>query len=316
MHSGLESPGYVGGYSIQMFEQTFGISCVENYLVSYMIQNNLPYKAIYYKSFRPVLMVVKDFLQSHVNYTRYTEIERLQKESRDLQIVEPAFLGQQSFEEMLKMHEQEMRNGRPLLVKVNPEKLPIVKGMVPWRDDHFIMLLQRELDTIDVLDDYPRRSIKLDLHELSEAYSGGFIRLTIMNPSLDMEQYKKKVVSQIQCWGEYPTTNDLDSLLAGFDLEQIEYLRDAIGILRVSRKRMEVWIEWLSNIRIIDDFQEKASIQATIQKCDKLYGLLEVYRLRKKVNIESIVSIITEIVQMDELWTNELTRKINIMREG
>ncbi|MFM9327765.1 hypothetical protein [Paenibacillus mesotrionivorans] len=296
-------------YSIDLLQNTYGITCIENQFISALKYLNAPYQAAYVESYIDLYDTVLSFYKLQIEYSYYKGLDRVQVVSSKLDFAE-INSQEESFSNMLITLEHSIHRGCPIFIHVDPKKLPRSGEIIPWREDHFIALYGLEQKTIYALDDVPRRLIELSYEAVHEAYQGTVIELKLL-AGLNRSSYLEKCRDQMKFIASQskrlPYWN-IDDMLQ-FDEKSIVYLRDALGIVRISRRRIIAWLHWLAGeygIRIVGIQEDLATV---INSLDRLYAMVEMYRLRNKINYKFINDQFEEMVNLEMAWIIKLNEE-------
>jgi len=183
----------------------------------------------------------------------------------------------------------------PLMVQIDADKIKNGNTTVsPWRYDHLLLAYKIEDDVISFLDDYPQRSIQYTVNDLKDIFIGSVIqikpiRLFEINEYLEAcsQALLHMEVSRCPLFNEY-----------GFS--RIIYIRDAIGILRISRNRIFEWYKWmLINEYIKPDSELANLLDSQIKAMNKLYSSIEYIRLRKTDGSNLIKTSLNHLDELD-----------------
>ena len=85
-----------------LFENIFGISCVENYYLSLLRFLDLPFQSVFYKSYIPISKTIQDFIDYKLAYLRYSKLERVFVTGKQIGLMHICSLDS-SFENVIKV---------------------------------------------------------------------------------------------------------------------------------------------------------------------------------------------------------------------
>jgi hypothetical protein len=284
--------------SINLLKETQGISCVENYYIALLRHLELPYPIIFYKSHLNFIKTVSSFLENHSAYLGYYELERVFVTGKDLGLLEVVTQKNIPLSSFMDEVENVLRTGIPFLSMVDCTKLPRNSNITPWREDHFVMVIGKDKDNLILLDDTPIRKLEIPFSLFSEAFMSACSFFRVLG-SYNVEFMKNKIslLSYIN------DDNEIIQYKLNLTYDSLIYLRDAIGILRVSRKRIRLLLRWFFEGADNSYFTNLITqIETVIPKFDHLYAVIEAYRIRKKIREGNIYNLIDEIVALDRLW--------------
>ena len=184
-------------FKAEIFAHTLGITCVENHYMAVLIQQGFPYPCLFFQNFQTVDKTIHDFIHNKESYIAYRGMKRLHEIGSELGILETTHIRNLCFDEMIYIFNETILRNIPLLVRVDPFQLPRMVG-VPWREDHYIMLIGKDHSNYVILDDYPRRMLSLSETELKNAFRSEVIQFGEIHP-MDWDKYFSK--GQGICWG-------------------------------------------------------------------------------------------------------------------
>lgn len=279
------------------YSQSLGISCVEKSVLGFLEYIKYPYQILFIDSYINLESVFTDFLETNVPYMKFTGLKRLQQVSEELGILKTEYM-ETNFDKMVQCSCIELTERRPLLVRVKPNKLPNAKFM-PWAEEHFILLYKIDNEFF-LLNQYPLSEYVMTLDEIRDIYDGAILRIVpIFN--VDLKQYKQmaqKTIEKIAKQKEYNFIYEITD-------DNVEHLRNAVGVLKLSRLQIKEWLVWLKSnfdeinyhIEVIPYLEELVSI------FNKLYLAIEYYRYRKN-NLLYIKELINTVVRMENSLKN------------
>lgn len=272
------------------YADTLGVSCVEKSLLGYLHYLKFPYQCLFYESYISANDVLDEFLNNKVSYIAYSGIKRLQKVANDLHIAQTTYF-EKPFDEMLDIAHDELAKETPLLLRVKSEKLPNTKA-IPWADEHFILLYKID-GVYYLLNQYPLCEYKMSRVELAHVYDGAMLVISV-TPDFNKAYYKDSIKSGIvsitgskECQFYYDVNDD-----------NIEHLRNAIGILKMSRSQIMEWAQWINSYYDFTYFPQESItlLSLAVENLNKLYTAIEYYRFRK-YNIQYINDMLKVIIQ-------------------
>ncbi len=236
-----------------------GLSCIENYILYALAEHGYNYTFLYGKSYVPFNTVAFDFLYKNAAYASYDSIERLQKSVKDMGVI----ISEYNFApESI----PDTDSSEYLAVSVSSDYITQKYGSKLWRDDHFILLKGSGENEYFYLNDIPRDcgTIKKDI--VKSIYTGTYFRYSIISPEKDGHEYIFTDIAE-KIKNENRLTDDLPDIL------NAEILRDIIGILKISRKRI---YEYCSNKLDVSFMNEY------LRYLEKTYNSVEYMRVRNE----------------------------------
>ncbi len=244
-------------------------SCVEAYFGAW-IMRFIQLPLLYAQSYLPWNEIVRAFEDDSVEYINFPHIPRIQ-----------------DFAERIGIVTHRKQRGLPQNVNRNDLLLLSVKENFfskrkPWRSDHYIAA-ELTGKKIKYCNEYPLVSGEIEKTAFNEQFGGESLVYSLL--SCDLTQAKKICMQQITAIYEkrenylYPTL-------------PLNRLRDAIGILRVSRKRT---VEWLAKQDFISGKDElRKKLVGQIEYADNCYFRLQSIMIRNGRAEERFLKEITE----------------------
>lgn len=225
------------------------LSCVENYFLAWLKDYDL--KKLYGAAFVGVKEVLEGFIHGAL-YQNYRGIPRLQDVAEEYGLTEHDYRVCGAGEAMKIIREQ--KEHELCLIRVNPQFFVGFKRS-SWREDHYVCV-DRALNWVN---QYPLSEGVFDEETFAKVYDGAVNVYRTLDPEAELP----KIIEQ-----EF-----VEQDFHGIELPQgLPEMEGAIGVLRVTRKRMEECFTGNSGIKEI--------LQEENHMLDKIY--LDTYRLRLK----------------------------------
>ncbi len=258
--------------------QVHYFSCVEAYFGAW-IKKFVPLPMLYCESFLSWHEICKAF-SNGATYADFNLIRRIQDMAEAAGLV--------THEKLRGMTDYMPNEKNLILVSVNEKFFPKQK---PWRKDHYIAIEKITPTKIDYVNEYPLLVGEMPLTAFREKFGG------------DSLIYKLCSQDNLFCRQQSAVqANELKTFSVGdIDTFPLLALRDALGILRVSRKRILEWLAWYSDISGLHQAERlPVCIKEQIQAADKYYLQAQSMFLRKKSDDSIIQRIIADIRQKEE----------------
>lgn len=255
------------------------LSCVEAYFGAW-IRDYIELPALYCESYLSWDEVVRAFTDDRVNYADFSLIPRLQELSERVGItthckgnVIPAVRGKDEL--ML------------LSVKEN-----FFSRQKPWRSDHYISVERLTEKKISYLNEYPLEEGEISLAEFSDQFGGTCLIYRVTGNDGQAEILRQSELQLQKLRG-----NELSKMPNSLSVKQ---LRDAIGILRVSRKRTLEWLTWYEqNCYVIGGDELRERIAKQINYADKYYFLAQRLMIRGETDENFIQEAVQRLGEME-----------------
>ncbi len=233
------------------------LSCVEAYFGAW-IKNYVPLPALYCTSFLPWDEIVSAFA-SGARYVDFALIPRIQE------LAEEAGLTLHEKGDLIPTY---MNEHDLTLLLVNRS---FFTKQIPWREDHYIAVDKLTESKIIFLNEYPMSKAEMFLTDFQEKFGGKCLVYRVQNQ--DYSLLSRRGDLQREGMKKFFAFKDASSLA-------VLSLRDAIGILRVSRKRVLTWLEW-ENPHCAEGL--KSVLREQIRFADKSYLQVQTMIIRKKI---------------------------------
>ena len=259
------------------------LSCVEAYFGAW-IKDFIELPLLYGESYISWNDIVNAFNNPMVNYANFPCIPRIQDLAERIGIV--THRKEQGIPQLGNKCEL-------ILLSVNES---FFQKQRPWRIDHYIAVEELTAKKLKYLNEYPLEAGELTIKEFNSKFGGDSLIFSLSSTGNHI--IEKKRLSQLQIPNDLQFT--CDSILP------IQRLRDAIGILRVSRRRTAEWVDWYSrqnSISNLAQLQEKLSAQ--IKFADNCYLRLQSAILRNNELHKSILQEMTERLADMEIQIKE-----------
>ncbi len=256
-----------------------GLSCVEYYFLAWIAQYYSVEK-LYAQSFVPIKKVFDDFANG-AEYARYDALPRVQDTAERCCIVEHSFMNLTAKQAMKIIPTQGYDD--LCLVRVNDRFFENSKRRA-WRDDHYICVDK----ALAWVNEYPLSVGKFAESEFERVYDGAvccyFLKDLHAEPKDDPTQKLRE-----QDFGGINTDIDLAALVS------------ALGILRVSRKRLELFYKSRERVRAL--FEEENAL------LDRLYMETSLKRVRKQQGGNEISRKLNTVIEIEKAIAEALNDK-------
>lgn len=246
------------------------ISCVEAYYLAWLAEFT-DIRKLYVNSFAEADRVLRDF-SCGASYADYGGIARVQDEGERLGVTA----------HILKDKLGVLGDGLNL-IRVNKS---FFKGLlVPWRADHYIAVLQSENGEYGYINHYPLESGTMSREIMLSVYGGGMLTYVYLG------EWRESLYAA--CKSETLDKIKSRASFAAMPALTPEALRDAIGILRISRQRIHMWLS--------SEGCDARLLQEQISDLQKSYFTISADLQRGKVKSD-YGELINDILEKESLW--------------
>ena len=265
--------------------RVLSISCVENYFLGYF-QRKFDIRLLYVESFVPFQRVMNSFLYGQASYENYP-MERLQGTSEKLGLASHQYSEGFCYQK-----------GKLNLIRVNRAFFMEAK-LLPWRADHYIALEKAGKGYL-YWNNYPLSEGSISENRLSEIYDGACL---IFQEAGKLNKLKYEELSALQ-YIKIANQNDAEVQI---EEEKLINLRNALLILKVLRKRMNMWLRLEAEL---GNFTEDQVFLLQTENLNGEYeGLLTAVQLqiaRKRADIKTLNDKLTRLCESERLWSQAI----------
>jgi len=258
------------------FNNISSLSCVESYFLYILDIENYSYKHLYSHSYEGFNEICKAFFDEGMSYAYYNGVPRLQDVAQRFGLVE---LKGVEIPELFAALELDGY----CCVKTKPSYIKNRYNSLMWRDDHYILLTEYTGEFWSFLNDTPRDTGKLTNSEILEAYNGKMLIIRILKEIT--EEIKESLLLDFRT-----ALSQKVKPYALCTIDNVIAARDAIGVLRVLRRRLHEYCSLYTDCEFMFEY---------LRELDKQYSLLEYMRLRNKVDVVKIADLFLSLQQRD-----------------
>lgn len=217
-------------FNTDNLKNEYGLSCIENYILYLLAQNNNSWQQIFYESILPFNNIMRLMIEGQT-YSFFTGVPRLHRTCEKLGLLELSFYTDNNFPAKL------VKN-KVFLMQVSGEFMKKKFSMSPWRKDHYILFRYIGNDVFEYMNDIPPSVGRLTSMEIQRIYEKNIIMINILeNVHCDYKALVKKFKEKLLSANDIQNYNEEDITF--------EKLRDAIGISKVLVKRAEAFINMI-----------------------------------------------------------------------
>lgn len=275
-----------GIFQQDLLENTYGFSCIENYLIYGMREQGYEYVPLFFNSYISLTDIIYEFIQNKAKYAFFYKIPRIHNIALEYGLIEKEYQNRK----IINLNRESIWDY--LAITVKPKYLLEKYGVSLWREDHYILLRRGEGNDIFYLNDSPRDSGLLQEQELSSLFDGMVLKFSVKKKidSLMKVKFYEIFLESLKC--DYQKSEK--EMLENLSDINIVIARDIMGVLRISRKRI---CEYLYNFLTDKEFTENY-----LKEIDIAYASLEYMRLRKQSNLAEIGKIYRKIFENDRIF--------------
>ena len=277
--------------NLTQYNSPLAVSCVEKYFIPWYERHCGSIDALLCGSYISADKLFEDFRGLSSSFENYGGLPRLQEVSEELGMTE---------HEHLSIIPDNIDYSDLNLVRVEPEFFGHSKT-VPWRGDHYIMLCGAEAGDFRYINSYPLYSDTISKEKLVEVFGGSVIIYKKAGPI-----NKKKLQScewlqaySIICKSDEPSDAPIRPI----------NLRDALAVLKISRKRLLKWLIYM------DATKKLPATAAAIDALEKLIRSVEKALLTTEISIrrnmddENASGRAAQLIALESRRTDEIITK-------
>lgn len=222
------------GFDLNLLDGIYGLSCVENYFLYFLKEQGYSYIPFFFDSYLSFETIIKEFVENKAEYSSFYRMTRLQKLAAEYGLIDI------TSKQDKKVRLADDRHFEYAAIQVKPSFIREKYERNLWREDHFILLKKVE-QTLFYLNDIPRDTNTITYEEIDQIYDGKFLKFSIKKAiDKDLEKIFRKGFKMSLKSGELKETEVLIQKISNITLA-----RDIIGILRISRKRVYLYLNYL-----------------------------------------------------------------------
>lgn len=265
------------------------LSCVEAYYLAWLSEF-FDVRKLYVESFVEFAEVIKDFACG-AKYENYGRIARVQDTGKRLGVTP-----HEIFNGSLPCY-CEGRSPAAISYGIQPRNLTLIKvnekffrgSLTAWRDDHFIAATEVQEEKLYYVNHYPLSCGELTQVQLFDVYGGTMLAYAYCD-KFNVALYDKKRAETLMRLKETPQSNCFKTLSG-------EALRDALGVLKISRERMRLWL--------LSEGYDLPELNEQVSDLQRLYFKLGADIVRGKNNAD-YANVLENIILNEKAWRQKL----------
>ncbi|MCH5164502.1 MAG: hypothetical protein J1F36_05745 [Clostridiales bacterium] len=261
---------------------TLGLSCVEKYFLAWL-KKYFDVSQLYGCSFVSLSQVFDDFARG-ATYQNYCYLPRLQDTAEEYGIVTHRYKTFSSANAIEFI--RGIPDGELCFIRVNSAFFTDYKRAA-WREDHYISIDSK----LEWVNEYPLSTGAFDSQSFARVFDGAICIYSINNTKVELPDLVTKAFAT-QNFSQYDIPRSLDQL------------ESAIGVLRVTRKRLEKFFASNDKVRM---FLSEENVLL-----DKIYFNSRLHQLKDKSKMvdahEDIIENIKMVVDIEKRIAEVLSK--------
>ena len=160
-----------------MFEEVYGLSCVENQLLALLREEGNDIRPLYHNAAVPLEKLVGFFMREGGKPYRFYEVPRIQDELTELGVLHVRLI-RMADRERLWEGLRHRREKQWILARVLPSFTTSVLRARGLREDHYVRVEMRD-NALLLYNDIPEKTLRLEKAAFSAAYADEILLLTL-----------------------------------------------------------------------------------------------------------------------------------------
>lgn len=271
------------------FTKNVSLSCIESYLIFIFRSNKMEYRYLFGESYCSFFDIAKAFIADDVKYAFFYRIPRLQDTAYKLGVIDIKSNNCGSFQISPFNLDYSF-----YLFKVNQQFINSQLKFTPWREDHYIYLKEYQNGRWIYVSEFPQKIGTLTSDELLSYYDGTYIKIDLL-----CDHFRQSKISLLNTFisdinkqqKTYHFSQDIDALK----------VRDLLGILRVSRRRISEFLSMFTECDFADEY---------LHNLDQQYAMVEYMRLRNIEDYSKLSCLLMKIQKKDIEFTIKLRKVV------
>ena len=262
-----------------MYKQIYGLSCVENHIISQLREAGIDERCFYCDSIFPSEIIYNDIFKENLSVFDYPKIPRIQSHCKDFGIITLAKTIQKSIQP---------KYNQTYLVRVDPLFNKEVLQSRAFRPDHYVLLKKVDDYTFSLQNDIPEKKLLITDEQLQDIYDGDFFILTINRQPLANEIEQMIHCGMMKFYDLFETYTPIEH--ASIPTLSSSQMRDFLYFVKQLRQRSTLFFE-----KIFDTKELKQLNKAY----ENLLMVFEYSKLRGTVDDKMTVECISQTNALD-----------------
>lgn len=258
-----------------------GLSCIENYAILILSQHVKNWESVFYKS----IMCFHEILQCmEKGYSQFDGVQRIHKLASDMKLLNTNWY---NFDN----NKVENLDIPFFALQVKKEFIFEKYKKEMWRDDHYILVREKNNGRYDFINDNPVDQGIMEKQSLMKNAGNKLLQMEIICNNICKDKYYPLTLAHIK--------DIMNKIEIKYTQEITDPLiiRDAIGVQKVLVKRMAIYLRQFVHVDFAEEYYEKLQLY---------YVKIEYMRLKKKVGQLRLEELFKKIEYMDMQYHNNL----------
>ena len=283
----------------ELISNVLSISCVENYFLGWFKELKIDYRIFFSKSYIPAVEILTDFLYNDCKFESYPKIERLMEAAERYSVTSHKCVTELD----LNLVDENIDDSL-VLIEVNHSFFK--SKLTPWRADHYIWLTEKTEESYKYLNNYPLSEGVISATEVLKTFGGRTLiyKFKTIEVNCSLKDEVKSVFGSI--------INVENKKLVLNENINLQDLRNALGILKITRKRLaelfcaanEYWPELFQY-----DTEFKTFMENYCNELSKFYAVTEAAILRKSFDLTKLQAMVDNILFAESVLSDMVKKR-------
>ena len=279
-----------------MFEDIYGLSCIENQVLAILKERNQKIALAYHDSAMPVHEIFKVIVRHGVKQENFVYLKRVHDLLKELGVIDFSMKRTSDIDELVQ-EISDCGSDEYILIRVSVDFTKNVLHARGLRKDHFVRINPSKSGAFVIINDIPELSIRVGREQLAHIFRNYYIRIKVTR-ELSQDDARR-------LWGQRKyKPEEIKSVRynpGSLGIDAGERIRDIAGINKILKRRMTEYY---------GIYTDTSFIKRILPETDKLYAVAEYYVLKKNTAPEKWESILKYLYDYDEKIFGELGEKL------
>ena len=283
-----------------MFENIYGLSCVENQVLSVLREQGMNITPLYYDSIRPFQDKISFFTKHDKGIEYFDIIPRIQNVLKKLGVITLSIVEQKSVKDLC-LHLDNIskeKSNTHLFIRCKPSFVKNELHARGWRDDHYVRIRISD-NGYEIINDIPEKVLVVTESELSMAYDGSYLEMNVLRSLNDANKSFLWNARQYKPEDYEPLPFDVNTLLENPNIGL--QLRNLAGVNKILYHRLERYYKNYINT----EFMQEKLIQS-----NNFFAMLEYYNLRKNTSFAAYKTLLSQMDECESSIISELKERL------
>lgn len=251
-----------------MYENVYGLTCIENHVIAFLRENSIDESYFYYDSMISLSDLFDDIINKKESVFDYSGTEKVQNICKTMNIIKL----NRVFSPVLYLP----ASGETILVHISTDFSKTILNSRAFREDHYVSVKKHDETRVTVTNDIPAKTVVIEADCFKQAFEGDYFLLSVCGSLSEKDKQTllskgyDKYTKVKSCCGIFTPDNAAISDSRSF--------RDLIYLLKMLRVRFSIF---LSNFGI------RIGLCEIIRQYEKCLLQMD-YSLLRKLEMHSV----------------------------